>query len=37
MEKVFIRGLMREYLKVNGKIIKWMERESFCGLMEGNT
>ena len=31
-----IRGLMDENIKANGRIIKWMDKGSFFGLMAGN-
>ena len=30
----FISGLIEEYTKVNGKIIRWKVRGSFHGVME---
>lgn len=31
-----IHGLMDENIKANGRIIKWMDKGSFFGLMAGN-
>lgn len=36
MAKEYTHGLMVELIKVNGKIIKWMESENSFGLMEEN-
>jgi len=34
MELELINGKTEEYIKDNGKIIKWMEKENLLGLME---
>jgi len=36
MVKEFIPGLMEEHIKVNGKAIKWTEKENSYGLMVEN-
>lgn len=35
-DKEYTLGLMQEYIKVNGKTIKWMEKENSHGLMVVN-
>lgn len=36
MGKVYINGLIKEFLMVNGNLIKWTEKGNSLGLMEGN-
>jgi hypothetical protein len=36
MEKDYINGLIKEFMKETGSLIKWMVKENLLGLMEGN-
>ena len=36
MEKDYINGMIKGFIKGSGNIIKWMEKENLYGLMAGN-
>lgn len=37
MEKVFKHGQMEEDMKVNGKMVKWMDKENLYGVKVNHT